>query len=133
MAILPFDRATSDMFFFIFKFGDSEKTGKFARSLLDKPFVFILGKILNENSLVSQICLPRHEFRNFIDALSKLARVNLLENYEYVLQDLRPGKWSRETIPYGLFKNGRWTYEHSQHVKALHDLDGAEITRLIRK
>jgi DNA-binding Lrp family transcriptional regulator len=78
MAILPFDKATSDMFFFIFKFGDSEKMGKFARSLLDKPFVFILGKILNENSLVSQICLPRHEFRNFIDALSKLARVNLL-------------------------------------------------------
>jgi DNA-binding Lrp family transcriptional regulator len=133
MAILPFDRATSDMFFFIFKFGDSEKMGKFARSLLDKPFVFILGKILNENSLVSQICLPRHEFRNFIDALSKLARANLLENYEYVLQDLRPGKWLRETIPYGLFKNGRWMYEHSQHVKALHDLDGAEITRLIRK
>lgn len=133
MAILPFDRATSDMFFFIFKFGDSEKMGKFARSLLDKPFVFILGKILNENSLVSQICLPRHEFRNFIDALSKLARVNLLENYEYVLQDLRPGKWLRETIPYGLFKNGRWMYEHSQHVKALHDLDEAEITRLTRK
>jgi len=122
MAILPFNRATSDMLFFIFRFSDSKKMGKFARSLLDKPFVFILGKILNENSLVSQIYLPRHEFRNFIDALSKLARTKFLENYEYVLQDLRSGKWSRETIPYELFKNGSWTYDHSQYIKALHDL-----------
>lgn len=122
MAILPFDRATSDMLFFIFKFGDSEKMGKFARSLLDKPFVIILGKILNENSLVSQVYLPRHEFRNFIDALSKLARVHFLENYEYMLQDMRAGKWSRETVPFELFKNGSWMYEHSKHVQALHDI-----------
>jgi DNA-binding Lrp family transcriptional regulator len=122
VAIPPFDRATSDVLFFIFKFSDSERMGKFARSLLDKPFVFILGKILNENSLVSQVHLPRHEFRNFIDALSKLARENFLENYEYVIQDVRAGKWSRETIPFELFKNGGWIYEHSQHVKALHDL-----------
>jgi DNA-binding Lrp family transcriptional regulator len=122
MAILPFDRATSDTLFFIFKFGDSEKMGKFARSLLDKPFVFILGKILKENALVSQVYLPRHEFRNFIDALSKLAREDFLEDYEYVIQDLRPGKWSRETIPFELFKNGRWMYEHSQHLAALHAL-----------
>jgi DNA-binding Lrp family transcriptional regulator len=120
IAILPSDRATIDILFFIFKFGDSEKMGKFARSLLDKPFVAILGKILNENALVSQVYLPRHEFRNFIDALSKLARDNFLESYDYVVQDLRPGKWSRETIPFELFKNGRWLYEHSQHLAALH-------------
>ncbi len=122
MAILPFDRATSDMLFFVFKFSDSEKMGKFARSLLNKPFVFILGKILNENSLVSQIYLPRTEFRRFIDALSKLASLGFLENYKYLFQDLRVGKWSRETIPYEFFKNGAWMYDHSQHVKALYDL-----------
>jgi DNA-binding Lrp family transcriptional regulator len=122
IAILPLDRATVDILFFIFKFSDSEKMGKFARSLLDKPFVAILGKILNENALVSQIYLPRHEFRNFIDALSKLARENFLENYEYVIQDLRAGKWSRETVPFELFKNGCWMYEHSQHLAALHAL-----------
>jgi DNA-binding Lrp family transcriptional regulator len=122
MAFLPFDRATSDMLFFTFKFSDSEKMAKFARSLLDKPFVIIVGKILNENSLVSQIYLPRDEFRNFIDALSKLARAKLLEDYEYVFQDLRPGKWSRETVPHEFFKNRAWMYEHSQHVKTLHDL-----------
>ncbi len=122
IAILPLDRATSDILFFVFKFSDSEKMGKFARSLLDKPFVAILGKILNENALVSQVYLPRYEFRNFIDALSKLARENFLESYKYVFQDLRAGKWSRETVPFELFKNGGWIYEHSQHVKALYDL-----------
>ena len=121
-AILPFDRATSDMFFFIFKFSDGEKMGKFARSLLNKPFVFILGKILKENALVSQIYLPRLEFRNFIDALSKLARMRFLESYEYVLQDLRPEKWSRETIPFEFFRNGAWMYNHQQHLEAIHDL-----------
>lgn len=120
MAMLPLDRATSDTLFFIFKFSDSEKMGRFARSLLDKPFVFILGKILKENALISQIYLPRQEFRSFIDALSKLVRENLLESYEYVFQDLRMGKWSRETIPFELFQNGRWTYEHSKHLEALH-------------
>ena len=118
--MLPFDRASSDMLFFTFKFSDKQKMSKFARSLLNKPFVLILGKILNENSLISQIYLPRQELRNFIDALSSLARAHLLESYDYVLQDLRVGKWSRETIPYQLFKNGAWIYNHSQYVQALH-------------
>jgi len=122
MAILQFDLATSDMLFFIFKFDDPTKMGKFAQSLLDKPFVTILGKILNQNTLVSQFYLPRHELRNFIDTLSKLVRMNFLKSYEYVFQDLRPGKWSRETIPHQLFKNGQWNYEHSEHIKTLHEL-----------
>lgn len=122
MAMLPFDRATSDMAFFIFRFGDSEKMGKFARTLLDKPFVIILGKILGDSSLVCQVYLPRLELRNFVDALSDLARQNFLLDYQYVLQDLRPGKWSRETIPFEFFKDGSWRYEHSKHVQALHNV-----------
>jgi DNA-binding Lrp family transcriptional regulator len=122
MAMLPFDRATSDMAFFIFRFGDLEKMGKFARTLLDKPFVIILGKILGNSSLVCQVYLPRLELRNFVDALSDLARQDFLLDYQYVLQDLRPGKWSRETIPFEFFKDGSWTYEHLKHVQALHDL-----------
>jgi DNA-binding Lrp family transcriptional regulator len=122
MAIFTFDRATSDILFFIFDFDDEVKMGKFAHSLLDKPFVVILGKILDENSLICQLYLPRPEFRNFIDALSKLSRTGFLKHYEYVFQDLRPKKWLRQTIPYEHFKNQSWTYEHSQHLKALHDL-----------
>jgi DNA-binding Lrp family transcriptional regulator len=122
MAMLPFDRTTSDMAFFVFRFDDSEKMSKFARTLLDKPFVIILGKILGDSSLVCQVYLPRLEFRNFIDALSNLARQNFLLDYEYVLQDLRVGKWSRETVPYEFFKKKTWVYEHEKHVKALKDL-----------
>jgi DNA-binding Lrp family transcriptional regulator len=122
MAMLPFDRATSDMVFFFLKFSDSEKTSKFARTLLNKPFVIILGKILKDNALVCQVYLPRLELRNFVDALSNLARRGFLTDYEYVLQDLREGKWSRETIPHELFKKGNWVYEHSDNVKALRDL-----------
>lgn len=122
IAILPFDRAVSDMFFFILKFADSEGMGKFARSLLDKPFVVILGKILGETSLLCQVYLPRQEFRNFVDALSSLARSGFLKSYDYVLQDLRAGKWSRQTVAYEFFKNGSWVYEHSRHIETLRNL-----------
>jgi DNA-binding Lrp family transcriptional regulator len=122
VAILPFERATSDMLFFIFRFNTAEKMGKFAQSLLDKPFVNIVGKVLGTNTLVSQIYLPRMEFRNFVDALSELAREDFLQSYEYVFQDLRAGKWSRRTIPYESFKNGSWAYDHDEYIQSLHDL-----------
>jgi len=119
---LPFDRAISDMFFFIFRFDNYEKMAKFARSLLDKPFVYIVGKILGQNAIVSQVYLPRPEFRNLVENLSKLARAGHLRSYDYVIQDLRPGKWSRETIPFQLFKDGSWVYDHKGHVKSLQEM-----------
>ncbi len=122
IGILPFDRTISDMFFFAFKFDSMEKMAKFARSLLDKPFVFIVGKLLGENALVAQVYLPRLEFRNLIEHLSKLIRIGFLQSYEYVIQDLRPGKWSRETIPYEFFKDVSWVYDHNKHMKDLHNL-----------
>jgi len=122
IAILPFERTTSDMMFFVFRFDGKEKMAKFAQSLLDKPFVIIVGKVLGENAMVSQMYLPRLEFRKFIDALSKLVRSDFLQSYDYVFQDLRPGRWLRVTIPYEFFKNGSWVYDHSRHIKNLHDL-----------
>ena len=122
IAILPFERTTSDMLFFVFRFDSKEKMAKLAQSLLDKPFIILVGKVLGENAMVSQMYLPRLELRKFIDALSKLARTGFLQSYDYVFQDLRPGKWSRETIPYQFFKNGSWTYDHSRHIRSLHDL-----------
>jgi len=120
--IFPYDRVTSDMFFFIFKFDGADKMAKFTRSLLDKPFVYIVGKVLGENALIAQVYLPRPEFRNFVDNLSKLVKAGFLQSYDYVIQDIRPGKWSRETIPYKFFKNGSWVYDHNKHVKDLHNL-----------
>jgi len=118
---LPFDQAVSDMFFFIFRFDDHEKLAKFARSLLDKPFVYIVGKILDQNAIISQVYLPRQEFRRFVDSLSELVRTGHLRDYEYVIQDLRPAKWSRATIPFEFFKDGSWTYDYDGHLKGLHE------------
>lgn len=122
MAIVPYDAAISDLLYFKFKFDDIEKMAKFAKSLLNKPFVPILGKILGESSLIAQVCLPREEFRNFIDALSNLAGAKFLLDYEYVFQDIRRGKWSRQTIPFEFFKNGSWIYDSSKHQEAVRKL-----------
>jgi len=133
ITILPFDKTVSDMFFFVFKFESHEKLTRFALSLLDKPFVYIVGKILGENAIISQVYLPRPEFRNFVESLSKLARAGFLQSYDYVIQDLRPQKWSRETIPYQLFKDGAWLYEHDEHMKSLHNLvNQMELTEIKR-
>jgi len=122
IGIMPFDRTLSDMLFFVFRFQTGEKMAKFAQSLLDKPFVYIVGKILGQNAIVSQVYLPRPEFRNFVESLSKLARDGYLQGYDYVFQDLNPGKWSRQTIPYEHFKEGSWDYDHEKHIENLRSL-----------
>ena len=115
-----FDPKFSDMFLFVFQFSEMEKFVKFANSLLDKPFVGGLGKVLGKNALIAHIYLPRLEFRRFIDALSQLINEDLLQNYQYVIQDLR--KTARQTIPYEYFKNGTWVYDYNEHIKGLHGL-----------
>jgi len=122
VGIFPFERAISDMFLFVFRFDSQEKMAKFARSLLDKPFVYTVGKVLGENAIIVQLYLPRPEFRNLGENLSKLIRIGFLQSYDYLIQDLSPGKWSRETIPYEFFKDGSWIYDHDAHLKGLHDL-----------
>jgi len=119
-----FDIAISDMFAFLFEFESEEKLSRFAKSLLNKSFVGGLGKILGENRLIGDIYLPRQEFRNFIDALSKLVRANLLQGYCYVIRDLR--KAERQTISFEYFKDRKWLYDHQKHIKNLENLVKAE-------
>lgn len=114
--VLPFD-APWDMFVFIISFNEYKAMARFANSLLDKPFMIMVGKIFGENSLLTEICLPRIEFRNFIDALSKLACLNIIRDYQYVIQDLRVR--SRQTISYEFFKKKTWIYDHKKHLRAL--------------
>jgi len=117
---IHFDTAISDMFVFILKFDSMERLARFAKSLLDKPFVGGLGKILSENIIIVDVYLPRLEFRKFLDALSKLVRVGLLQSYNYVILDIR--KVQRQTISYEYFKNGSWIYDHQKHIKNLRNL-----------
>lgn len=118
--VYHFDISSSDRFFFIFRFDDRESLAKFASSLLDKPFVRILGKILGENALFGYIYLPKAEFAKFIDSLAKLIRMGHLKSYRHMIQHLR--KASRQTISYEYFKEGLWTYDHQKHIENLHIL-----------
>jgi len=120
--IFPFDRKVSDLYFFIFEFDSREKMAKFSLSLIDKPFVYSMGKILGENAVIAQIYLPKLEFRKFIDMLSKLSNRGFLQDYSYVIQDIRPGMWFREEMHHELFKDGSWIYDHKKHIQDLRNL-----------
>lgn len=120
VTVFPFDRAISDMFYFIFRFDHGEKLAKFALSLMDKPFVYSIGKILKENALVANLYLPKVEFRRFVNILSSLIKAEFLRSYLYVIQDFK--KTLRQTISYEYFENGGWVYEHEKHIERLQDL-----------
>jgi DNA-binding Lrp family transcriptional regulator len=129
-----FDIDVSDVFFFILRFDTDKKLAKFANSLMDKPFAVGLGKVLGQNCLIAYLYLPKREFRNFIEVLSKLARSGFLHSYNYVIQDLK--KSVRQTISYEYFKNGRWIYEHEKHIRKLESLIKSaktERSRLLMK
>lgn len=108
----------SEFSFFIFTFDEWEKLAKFTSSLLDKPFIKTLGRILGENQLYGCLYFPKSEFRKFLEALSELVRSGYLKSYQYVIQD--PNNSARETIPFQYFKNRTWLYNHETHIKILH-------------
>ncbi len=110
----------SDYLFFRFEFDSYEKLVKFTISLHDKPFPINLGKVLRENTLISQMYLPKGEFRRFIDGLSKLIKMGLLKRYRYFIQDLNSTQ--RQTIPYEHFEDGKWHYDKDEHLKDLKNI-----------
>jgi DNA-binding Lrp family transcriptional regulator len=120
--ISPFDRrGTSEPVFFNFKFKDGTHMAKFALSLLDKPFVHFLGKVLGENALVSYThFLSKRDFRGFVSALSKVIGRGLLQDYNYVFIDLE--RRARETVRHEFFNNGAWIYDHNRHMQSLQDI-----------
>lgn len=117
VADFRFDMKGADMFYFFLTFDSAEKLAKFATSLFDKPFALGLGKILHENELILHAYLPKMEFRNFVDALSKLINARLLKSYNYLIQDLRQAQ--RQTISFEHFKKRSWAYDHKKFLQNL--------------
>jgi DNA-binding Lrp family transcriptional regulator len=105
------------MAYFIVGFHDYDTFAKFARSLLDKFFVLTMGKILGQNAFLFEVFLPTDEFRKFVDTLSKMAEMKLVQSYKYVIQDLRVR--SRQTFSAEFFKDGVWIYDHKHHMDVL--------------
>jgi len=120
--VSPLDRrGTSEPVFFHFRFNDDTNMAKFALSLLDKPFVHFVGKVLNEKALVAYMhFLSRIDFRGFVGALSKVIRAGYLRDYNFVFIDLE--RRARETVRHEFFRNGSWVYDHERHMKSLQDL-----------
>jgi DNA-binding Lrp family transcriptional regulator len=107
----------SESSFFTFNFDEEQNLARFASSLLDKPFVTAIDKILGKNQLYGYLYFPRSEFRGFLRILSKLVRSGFLKHYQYAIQDSTSS--IRETIPYQCFKNGKWVYDHERYINIL--------------
>lgn len=114
---LPYEESTSDHYIFTFEFPNKDKMAKTTCSLLNKPFVCVVGKILGQTGMISQFYLPRKEFKNFKDSLDVLIRKGFLKGYNYVIQ--YQGEWSRQTISFEYFEKKKWIYNHEKHIKAL--------------
>ena len=125
-AFLPHFETVSESYCFRFHFPDKENMAKFARSFEGKPFVRSVGKIFGDNALLVHLYLPREEFRGFTDSLSKLIRKGVVKSYDYVIEDL--ARKQGQTIPYKLFKNRSWVYDHKEYIERLH-----QISAQIRK
>jgi DNA-binding Lrp family transcriptional regulator len=116
IAIRRFE-ADCDRFFFFFRFDSKEKMARFAMSVRDKPFLYGIGRICGENSLITHLGLPPREFRMFLQSLSQLIKKGFLQSYDYLLEDYT--KALGRTIPYRYFKNGEWEYNHKGHIREL--------------
>jgi len=111
---------SADTYYFRFVFKNHENFTEFACSLMNKPFIRVMGKVYGNNQLFVQVYLPRQQLRNFTDTLSKLIRAGFLDTYEYFIQDLT--KTERETIPYQLFKDKHWVYDHKVYLEKLRSM-----------
>jgi DNA-binding Lrp family transcriptional regulator len=129
--LYPFQNMPFEAFYFVLAFGSHEKFAKFAASLLNKPFVVSLGKILGQNSMIAFLYVPLQEFKGFIKALSKLRALGLLQNYSYVHLDL--DKDMRQTFSYEYFKQGTWSYNHEEHISAIQNLSKPTIPENLEK
>jgi len=113
--IYRFPFPLSEILFFKFEFENHDQMRRFALAIHDKPFPIFLGKVLGENALVSQMYLPKWEFRMFINVLSSMIREGMLKTYHYVIQDMYQN-W-RQTIPYQHFNDGDWDYDQEKHFR----------------
>jgi DNA-binding Lrp family transcriptional regulator len=111
---------------FVVSFHNHDTLARFARSLLNKFFFVAMGKIFGQEAVVMEVYLPADEFRNFVDALSKLAEMKSVKSYKYAIQDLRVR--SRQTFSGEFFKDDSWIYDHKGHMETLRQKTSAPLS-----
>lgn len=125
-----FGRACPNIKFILLRFDAQEKLAKFAVSLLDKPFVDSVGKLLGQNALIIFTrLLDFEEFKKLKKKLSKLIQTGFLESYSYAIIDSKTA--ARQTISYEYFDENirAWIYSHKRHLKKLQSLVNNHLKR----
>ena len=120
IGFIKFDPKVSVTPIFIIEFPKYEYLAKMANALCDKPFVEILGKILNKNMLLLIAYLPIYEFFNMLNTFNRMAELGYIKRYKYYLRSFME-KGIRQTIPYRNFKDGTWVYDHELYISRLHE------------
>ena len=108
-----------EILFFIFDFDNSQDMNKFISALIDKPISINISKIIGQNSIISQVYLPKWELRNFIKLLSRLTKLGYMKSYSYYIQDMYES-W-RELIPIDNYDDG-WICKHDQYIDAIKNI-----------
>lgn len=108
-----------EILFFIFDFDNSQDMHNFIIAFIDKPIAINISKIIGQNSIVSQVYLPKWELRNFKKLLSRLTKLGYMKRYWYYIQDMYES-W-RELIPIENYDDD-WVYKHDKfidHIKKM--------------
>lgn len=115
-----FDRRISVSPIFLIEFTKYNYLAKMANVLRNKPFIEIIGKILKSNKLLINAYLPIFELFNMLHILNDMASRGIIKNYKYYILSLTE-KGRRQTLPYKLFRNKQWIYEHDIYLQRIHN------------
>jgi DNA-binding Lrp family transcriptional regulator len=116
-----FELTYSVLPYFVIDFVDHKAFAKTTNVFRNKPFVEVLGKILDSNTLFVSANLPLHEFVNMLNTLNEMIGLGYVKEYRYYISyPFEKGR--RQTIPYKNFKDGAWMYYHDDYMTELEDL-----------
>jgi DNA-binding Lrp family transcriptional regulator len=116
-SFLPYPYEISDFCSFVIDFENEKALAKFANSLDDKIFILSYAKVLGENTLIINTCLPKTELPQFMELLNSLAEVHLVKRFFHVVLTLDPHK--RGGVPYEFFKEDTWMCNIDKNIEKL--------------
>lgn len=118
--IFPFPLAVSNLYNFVMDFKDEKAISKFVNASNQKPFILSYAKDIHKNSLITNIHILKKEFPDLIKSLNRLYSEGLIRHFSYVTLD--PTAYTRQTIAYKYFENGKWTYNFEERIRKLKEI-----------
>lgn len=115
-----FDAKYSYIIFMLLEFSSYTYLAKTANALRNKPFVEVLGKVIDENRLFSVVNIPADQFPNLFEEINNLIEKGYIKNYEYRISHYMEGG-RRQTISYKNFIDRRWIYPHESYIHELYN------------